>query len=119
QHRRARRPELADSGNVTGWREPAHVTLSDLTATGSLSLPGDVLGRSRYLVARLPARLHRCGEGATGGGGARPAPAAAAGGLAGLCGRPRLFGPAARAGLRRRDPRLRHYRPLPDRSPAG
>ena len=86
---------------------------------GSLSLSGDVMGRSRYLVARVPARLHRRGEGATGGGGARPAPVAAAGGLAGLCGRARLLGPAARPGLRRRDPWLRHHQSLPDRSPAG
>jgi len=62
------------------------------TYAGSLSLPGDVMGRSRHLVACVPARLHPCGEGATGGGRARAPPVAAAGGLAGLCGRPRLFG---------------------------
>ena len=87
-------------------------------ARGSLWLSGDVMGRSRYLVARVPARLHGCGEGGARDGRARPAPAAAAGGLAGLCRRARLLGPAARAGLRRRDPRLRHRRPLRDRSPA-
>src|SRR5207244_480367 len=44
------------SGNVARWRvgDPA-----GRSAAGSLSLPGDVMGRSRYLVARVPARVHR------------------------------------------------------------
>ena len=69
-------------------------------------------------MARVPARVHGRGEGGARAGRARPAPAQAAGGLARLCRRSRLLRPAARAGLRGRDPRLRHRRPLRDRSQA-
>ncbi len=76
------------------------------------------MGRTRHLLARVPPGLHRCGEGGTAGRGAGQAPVAAADGVAGLRRRAGLLGSAARPGLRRRDPRLRHHRPLPDRPQA-
>ena len=55
-------------------------------------------------MACVPAGLHGRGEGGAGAGGARPAPVAAAGGMARLRGRTRLLRPAARADLRARRP---------------